>query len=89
MKQIKRRLVALLMGAMVVSMMAVSAFAAGGDTSASGTSATVISAFTTGFQSIVSDAMSMVGAVVPIALPLAGVLFLVRKAMSWFKSMAK
>lgn len=89
MKQIKRRLVALLMGAMVVSMMAVSAFATGGDTSASGTSATVISAFTTGFQSIVSDAMSMVGAVVPIALPLAGVLFLVRKAMSWFKSMAK
>lgn len=89
MKFIKKRLAVLLMMSMVLSVLCTGAFALEDDISAGGAYATVISAFTTGFQSIVSDAMSMVGAVVPIALPLAGVLFLVRKAMSWFKSMAK
>lgn len=87
MKSWKKRLTALLMAAMVVSVMAVSAFAVEGDTTAG--SATVISAFTTGFQSIVSDAMSMIGAAAPIALSLAGVIFLTKKAMSWFKGIAK
>lgn len=89
MKSIKKRLAVLLMTCMVVSLMAVSASAAGGDTSSSATSATVISAFTTGFQQMASDAMSMIGAIVPIALGVAGVIFLARKAMGWFKSLAK
>ena len=45
---------------MMVMAMCVSAFAAEGDTSASGTSATVISAFQSGFQKMASDAMSMI-----------------------------
>lgn len=89
MKQIKKRLLVLSVFAMMVMAMCVSAFAAGGDSSASGTSATVISAFTSGFQSMASDAMSMIAAIVPIALGVAGVIFLARKAMGWFKSLAK
>lgn len=53
------------------------------------TSATVVSAFTTGFTSLASDAMSMIAAIVPIALGVAATVFLVRKAMSWFKAIAK
>lgn len=89
MKQIKKKILALSASAMMVVLMCVSAFAAGGDTSSSGTSATVISAFTSGFQTIVSDALSMIGAAAPIALSLAGVIFLTKKAMSWFKGIAK
>ena len=53
------------------------------------TSDTVITAFGTGFQSIASDAMKMIALIVPIALGIAGVIFLARKGMSWFKSLAK
>ncbi len=87
-KNWKKRLAGLAGSAMVISMLCVSAFAAEGDPTPS-TSATVISAFTTGFQSIVSDALSMIAAAAPIAIGLAGVIFLSKKAMSWFKSMAK
>lgn len=82
-----RKAAALCMFAMALSATAVSAFAVGEDATAG--SATVISAFTSGFQSIVSDAMSMIGAAAPIALSLAGVIFLTKKAMSWFKGIAK
>ncbi|MCI9169788.1 MAG: hypothetical protein HFF42_02440 [Lawsonibacter sp.] len=90
MKQIKKRLLVLSVFAMMVMSMCVSAFAAGEDTSgASGTSATVISAFQTGFQGMASDAMSMIAIIVPIAVGVAGVIWLARKAMSWFKSMGQ
>lgn len=90
MKQIKKRLLALSVSAMLVMATCVSAFAAGEDTSGvAGTSDTVISAFQTAFQSMASDAKSMLAAIVPIALGVAGVIFLARKAMSWFKSLAK
>lgn len=46
-------------------------------------------AFITGFQSMVTNSIAMISAMVPIGLTLAGVVFLVRKAMSWFKGMAK
>lgn len=46
-------------------------------------------AFTSGFQSMVTNSISMISAMVPIGLTLAGTIFLVRKAMSWFKGMAK
>lgn len=85
--RLKKRLGVLVVSAMVMSMLCVSAFAAEGDTA--GSTATIVSAFTTGFQGIVSDAISMIAAAVPIALSLAAVIFLTRKAMSWFKSMAK
>ncbi len=53
------------------------------------TPSTVASAFTTGFTQIVSDATGLIVSAVPVALGLAGTIFLVRKAMSWFKSIAK
>lgn len=71
----------------VLSVLCMSAFAS--DETASSTSATVISAFQSGFQQIASDAMQMIATAAPIALGIAGLVFLVRKAMSWFKSMAK
>lgn len=68
---------------MIMSVMAVGASAA------DVTNATITTAFTTGFTSLASDALTMIAAIVPIALGVAGTIFLVRKAMSWFKSLAK
>lgn len=53
------------------------------------TSAVVISAFQTGFQQISADSMQLISIMVPIAVGIAAVIFISRKAMSWFKSMAK
>lgn len=47
------------------------------------------SAFTTAFQNIAADVSSTLVIVVPVALSIAGVVFVARKAMSWFKSMAR
>ncbi len=71
---------------LVASMLVCTAFAEG---EAGSTTAAVTSAFQTGFQQIASDAVSLIAVAVPIALGLAGTIFLVKKAMSWFKSMAK
>lgn len=89
MKSWKKKVSALLLSAMVMSMLCVSAFAAEGASSTETTTATVISAFQSGFQSMASDAMNMIAVIVPIAVGVAGVIFLARKAMGWFKSMAK
>lgn len=70
---------------MICSMMAVGASAAEGDV----TNATITTAFTTGFSSLASDALTMIAAIVPIALGVAGTIFLVKKAMGWFKSLTK
>lgn len=71
---------------LALAVMCMSCFAADGDTSSA---ATVTSAFATGFQSIADDAKSMIAMIVPIALGVAGTIFLARKAIGWFKSMAK
>lgn len=59
------------------------------ETTSGGSTATVISAFQAGFQSMASDAMQMIAVAAPVAISLAGVIFLSRKAISWFKGMAK
>lgn len=69
---------------MVCSMMAISASA-----EEPVTRSAVMSAFSTGMSSVASDALSMIATIVPIALGVAGTVFLVRKAMSWFKAIAK
>ncbi len=89
MKTWKKRLAVLLLSAMVMSMLCVSAFAAEGETPAAIDTAGITAAFVTGFNSMVTNSISMISSMVPIALTLAGVVFLVRKAMSWFKGMAK
>ncbi|WP_295761234.1 hypothetical protein [uncultured Oscillibacter sp.] len=70
-------------------MLVCTAFAAEDGTA--GTSAsmeTVKSAFQTGFQQIASDALGIIAIIVPIALGVCGVIFIAKKAMSWFKSMS-
>lgn len=79
------RMSTMMLAAMTV--MAVGCFA--NDGTGGSNASTITSSFATGFQSIVSDATTMIATIVPIALGLAGVIFLVRKAMGWFKSMAK
>lgn len=69
----------------MVAMSSGAVSAADGDT----TAATVTTAFQTGFQTMASDALSMIAVIVPIALSVAGVVYLCRKAIGWFKSMAK
>jgi len=85
----KKRLTALLGLSMILSIMCVSAFAAEAGEGATIDTAGITTAFVTGFNSMVTNSISMISSMVPIALTLAGVLFLVRKAMSWFKGMAK
>lgn len=75
-------------GVASVAAMAMTGFANAEGPSAS-TSSTVITAFQTGFQSMANDALSMIAVIVPIALGVAGVVFLSRKAIGWFKSLAK
>ena len=70
-----------------VAAVAVTGLANAEDTSA--TSSTVISAFQTGFQSMANDAMTMIATIVPIALGVTAVVFLSRRAVGWFKSLAK
>lgn len=72
------------LGCLVVSMMICTAFAA-----EAGTSEAINTAFQTGFQKVVNDSLSLIAVIVPIALGLAGTIFVVKKAMSWFKGMAK
>lgn len=76
-----------LLFSLVVSMMVCTAFAE--ETTGSTATSTIISAFTTGFQQIATDAMSMIAAAAPIALGIAGTIFLAKKAIGWFKGMAK
>ena len=73
---------------MSMTLLSTAAYAAE-DTTGGGTSASVISAFQSGFQSMASDAMEMIAIIVPIAVGVAGVIWLARKAMSWFKSMGQ
>lgn len=49
----------------------------------------LISAFQTGFTAVQSDVTSILGVIAPIAIGIAGVIFVARKAMGWFKGMAK
>lgn len=70
-----------------VAVVAVTGLANAEEPSAS--SSTVISAFQTGFQGMANDALSMIATIVPIALGVSGVVFLSRKAIGWFKSLAK
>ncbi len=60
------------------------ASAAEGET---GGTATVISSLETGIQGFANDALSMIGKIVVIAIPIAGTIWLARKAIGWFKSM--
>ncbi len=80
-----RKVVAL---AVVTAMTLISAFAAvegveGVDTGA------ITTAFTTGLNNVVTTSISLISAILPIALSLFAVLFIARKGMSWFKSMSK
>lgn len=49
---------------------------------------TMKQSFTDGFTSMATDATAMIAAIVPIAIGVAGTIFLVKKAMGWFKGIA-
>jgi len=82
-----RRAKMALLSCMAVSMLICAASAAEGETPSSSMS-TVQAAFQTGFQQIATDALSIIAIIVPIALGVCGVIFIAKKAMSWFKSMS-
>lgn len=56
---------------------------------AEGDNSAITTAFQTGFTQIASDALGMIALIIPIALGIAGAVFLSRKALGWFKSMSK
>lgn len=74
------------LGCLVVSMLVCTAFAEGETT---GSTATIAAAFQTGFQQMVVDTLNIISAMAPPAISIAGAIFLAKKAMSWFKGMAK
>lgn len=49
----------------------------------------VTTALTTALQGIAGDATDIILVIIPAAIGVAGLVFLIRKAMGWFKSMAK
>ena len=49
----------------------------------------ITTALQTGLGTISTNAMGVIGTIVPIAVGVAGAIFVVRKAMSWFKCLAK
>lgn len=54
---------------------------------ASNAMADIITALTTGFQSVATNATSVITAIVPIALGIFAMVWIVRKATKWFKGM--
>ena len=59
-----------------------------GETPATIDAGTITTAFTAGFNSMVVNSINMISAMVPIGVTLAGVVFMVKKAMHWFKGVA-
>lgn len=49
----------------------------------------VKTAIQTGLQGVSADALEVIAVIVPIAIGIAGIVFVVRKAMGWFKGLAK
>lgn len=49
----------------------------------------VTTALSTGFTSIATHALNVIAVIVPIALGIVAAVFIVRRATSWFKSLAK
>lgn len=78
----------MMIASLACCMLVMSASAVDGEASSIDVSA-ITSSFTQGFQSMVTNSISMISAMVPIALTLSGVVFLVKKGMSWFKGVAK
>ena len=52
-------------------------------------SSTLVDAFQNGFKAVSSDVTAILGVTIPVAVGIAGVIFVARKAMGWFKGMAK
>ncbi len=50
---------------------------------------TVVSSLTTGIQGFADKASGLIGIMIVAAIPIAGALWLARRAFSWFKGMAK
>lgn len=69
--------------------MAVMGLASAAETGTGTDSSAVISAFESGFNQIKADAMGVIAVAVPVAVSIAAVIFISKKAMSWFKGMAK
>ena len=86
MKSWKKRIVMILGMSMVLAIMCVSGFA---EEAPKIDTAAINAAFVTGFNDMVTNSISMISAMVPIALTLAGVTFVVRKCMGWFKAIGK
>lgn len=56
---------------------------------AEGEADTITSAFQTAFTEMAAEALAMIAIIIPIALGVAGTVFVSRKAVGWFKSLAK
>ena len=49
----------------------------------------IVSAFTAGLADLGSTVTSVIGALAAVAVPIAGTVWVAKRAMGWFKSMAK
>lgn len=84
----KKKILALTAVAVLMLALAIPCFASG-TSGSSGISSDITSAFSTGFQQIASDVTSVLVVIIPIALGIFGVIWVAKKAISWFRSMSK
>lgn len=73
---------------MVMALTMVPALAAEGEAAGGMDTAAISSAFTSGLTSVVTMSIQLITSILPIAITLFGVMFLVKKAPKWFQKMA-
>lgn len=82
----KKKVALIACSALLMLALAIPCFATSGST---GISSDITSAFSTGFTQIASDATSVLVVIIPIALGIMGIIWVSKKAISWFKSMSR
>ena len=75
--------------ALSVALVGLAGMACAADEGSSEAVDTVVTAVTNGVQSFAGKAASLIGVMIVSAIPIAGALWLARRAFSWFKGMAK
>lgn len=80
MKKSAKKIAAAVMAAMAVCVGSVGAFAL---------DESISTALSTGFTSVSTDAITVIALIVPIGLAITGAVFVIKRALAWFKSMAK
>lgn len=84
----KKKILCLVAVAMLTLALAIPCFAEGETSASSGISSDITSAFSTGFSQIASDAVTILALIIPIALSIVGIIWVSKKAITWWRGMS-